>query len=197
MEQVAERIEAGGSKPIPRRAWADHLRMDVSPRQRPAHAGRSRQHPAEPDAGGDRGFARPIRAVCGPSTTRCSAPGVRCASPLGDSFIEGDILTADLREGQQAYGGGGAARADGLLLTAFRRTIKTQSKGWTSTTQRKAAPQNLRENFYVSGWASACGRRFDPLKIPTTQAARHRTAARVLAISPACVGADAQRLAAP
>jgi len=39
-------------------------------------------------------------------------------------------------------------------LTAFRRTIKTQSKGWTSYNimQRKAAPQNLRENFYVSGW---------------------------------------------
>ena len=39
-------------------------------------------------------------------------------------------------------------------LTAFRRTIKTQSKGWTAYNimQRKSAPANLRGNFYVSGW---------------------------------------------
>ena len=41
-------------------------------------------------------------------------------------------------------------------LTAFRRTVKTQSKGWTTYNimQRKAAPARLRENFYVSGWVS-------------------------------------------
>ena len=75
---------------------------------------------------------------------------------LGDSFVEGDILTADLRERlQTAYGGGGAGFAPMCSpLTAFRRTIKTQSKGWTAYNimQRKAAPTNLRENFYVSGW---------------------------------------------
>ena len=75
---------------------------------------------------------------------------------LGDSFIEGDILTADLREKlQQAYGGGGAGFAPmASPLTAFRRTIKTQSKGWTAYNimQRKAAPQNLRGHFFVSGW---------------------------------------------
>lgn len=75
---------------------------------------------------------------------------------LGDSFVEGDILTADLREKlQAAYGGGGAGFAPmASPLTAFRRTIKTQSKGWTSYNimQRKAAPQNLRGNFFVSGW---------------------------------------------
>ncbi len=75
---------------------------------------------------------------------------------LGDSFIEGDILTADLREKlQQAYGGGGAGFAPmASPLTVFRRTIKTQSKGWTAYNimQRKAAPQNLRGHFFVSGW---------------------------------------------
>lgn len=41
-------------------------------------------------------------------TLLCARRPVRIAV-LGDSFIEGDILTADLRERlQQAYGGGGA-----------------------------------------------------------------------------------------
>ena len=75
---------------------------------------------------------------------------------LGDSFVEGDILTADLRERlQTAYSGGGAGFAPmASPLTAFRRTVKTQSKGWTAYNimQRKAAPAPLRENFYVSGW---------------------------------------------
>lgn len=75
---------------------------------------------------------------------------------LGDSFVEGDILTADLREKlQSAYGGGGAGFAPmASPLTAFRRTVKTQSRGWTSYNimQRRAAPAPLRENFFVSGW---------------------------------------------
>lgn len=75
---------------------------------------------------------------------------------LGDSFIEADILTADLREKlQQSYGGSGAGFAPmASPLTAYRRTIKTQSKGWSSYNimQRRAAPQQARDNFYVSGW---------------------------------------------
>lgn len=75
---------------------------------------------------------------------------------MGDSFVEGDILTADLRERlQTAYGGGGAGFAPmASPLTGFRRTIKTQSKGWTSHNimQRKSVPMTLRDNFYVSGW---------------------------------------------
>ena len=80
---------------------------------------------------------------------------------LGDSFVEGDILTADLRERlQSAYGerpGGGTGFAPmASPLTAFRRTIKTQSKGWTTYNimQRKSAPDFLREHFYISGWVS-------------------------------------------
>ncbi|HIW65877.1 MAG TPA: hypothetical protein H9879_06590 [Candidatus Alistipes intestinipullorum] len=78
---------------------------------------------------------------------------------LGDSFVEGDILTADLREAlQRSYGnrpGGGAGFAPmASPLTGFRRTIKTQAKGWTAYNimQRKSAPEHLRNNFYVSGW---------------------------------------------
>lgn len=78
---------------------------------------------------------------------------------LGDSFIEGDILTADLRERLQTrYGGGGTGFAPmASPLTAFRRSVKTQSKGWTAYNimQRKSAPQPLRDNFYVSGWVCA------------------------------------------
>lgn len=75
---------------------------------------------------------------------------------LGDSFIEGDILTADLRERlQERYGGGGPGFAPmASPLTAFRRTVKTVSKGWNAHNimQRKKTPQTLRDKFYVSGW---------------------------------------------
>ena len=94
-----------------------------------------------------------IRAFC---DTLLNAPRPVRIAFLGDSFVEGDILTADLREKlQQAYGGGGAGFAPmASPLTVFRRTIKTQSKGWTAYNimQRKAAPQNLRGHFFVSGW---------------------------------------------
>ncbi|WP_295957996.1 hypothetical protein [uncultured Alistipes sp.] len=110
---------------------------------------------------------------------------------LGDSFIEGDILTADLREKlQQAYGGGGAGFAPmASPLTAFRRTIKTQSKGWTSYNimQRKAAPQHLRGNFYVSGWvcqpAAGASTRWESTDF--RQRLDTCTTARVFFISPA------------
>lgn len=76
---------------------------------------------------------------------------------LGDSFIEGDILTADLRERlQRTYGGGGTGFAPmASPLTAFRRSVKTQSKGWNSYNimQRRNAPETLRNSFFVSGWA--------------------------------------------
>ena len=94
-----------------------------------------------------------IRAFC---DTLLNAPRPVRIAFLGDSFVEGDILTADLRERlQTAYSGGGAGFAPmASPLMAFRRTVKTQSKGWTAYNimQRKAAPAPLRENFYVSGW---------------------------------------------
>lgn len=75
---------------------------------------------------------------------------------LGDSFIEGDIMTADLREAfQKAFGGCGAGFAPiSSPLTGFRRTIKTQSKGWTAYNimQRRSAPQSISGEFCISGW---------------------------------------------
>ena len=77
---------------------------------------------------------------------------------LGDSFIEADIITADLREGLQSqFGGHGSGFAPmDSPLTGYRRTIKTKSKGWTSYNimQRKNAPESLRDRFTMSGWVS-------------------------------------------
>lgn len=75
---------------------------------------------------------------------------------FGDSFIEGDILTADLRERMQGlYGGSGVGFAPmASPLTGFRRTVKTQSKGWSTHNimQYRTTPQELRDHFYMSGW---------------------------------------------
>lgn len=75
---------------------------------------------------------------------------------LGDSFIEGDILTADLRERlQTAFGGRGTGFAPmASPLTGFRRSIKTQSKGWTAynVMQQRKTPAPYNDHFFVSGW---------------------------------------------
>ena len=154
LEAVAERIEADTA---PRETQAtyrwiiprDSLR---GPRPEPDPA-RLTATPVPIEDYSDSGR---IRAFC--DTLLNARRPVRIAF-LGDSFVEGDILTADLREQlQTAFGerpGGGAGFAPmASPLTAFRRTIKTQSKGWTAYNimQRKAAPQNLRGHFFVSGW---------------------------------------------
>ena len=75
---------------------------------------------------------------------------------LGDSFVEGDILTADLRERlQAAFGGGGPGFAPAASPhTGFRRTVKTLSKGWSvyNIMQRKSTPPPLASSYIVSGW---------------------------------------------
>jgi len=130
----------------------------------------------------------PFRRFC--DTLLLARRPVRIAV-LGDSFIEGDILTADLRERlQTAYGGGGTGFAPmASPLTAFRRTVKTQSKGWTAYNimQRKNAPQHLRDNFYVSGWVCTpqpgASTRWESTDF--RQRLDSCTAARILFLSPA------------
>ena len=77
---------------------------------------------------------------------------------MGDSFVEGDILTADLRELlQDTFHGGGVGYAPvASPFTGFRQTIKTTSKGWTpyNIMQRKSAPVPYAEDFFVSGWVA-------------------------------------------
>ncbi len=77
---------------------------------------------------------------------------------MGDSFVEGDILTSDLREMMQLrYGGCGAGFAPfSSPLTKFRRTVATNSKGWKSNNvmQRKSAAAADVDMFTISGWLS-------------------------------------------
>ena len=77
---------------------------------------------------------------------------------MGDSFVEGDILTADLRELlQDTFHGGGVGFAPvASPFTGFRQTIKTTSKGWTpyNIMQRKSAPAPYADDFFVSGWVA-------------------------------------------
>ena len=158
MAQVARRIEAerieADTAPRPVQTTFEWLLRQDSSGRRAAVPDTVRLNPAlvaiEQFAPADSGRLRAFY-----DTLLYARRPVRIAV-LGDSFIEGDILTADLREKlQQAYGGGGAGFAPmASPLTAFRRTIKTQSKGWTAYNimQRKAAPQNLRGHFFVSGW---------------------------------------------
>ncbi len=77
---------------------------------------------------------------------------------MGDSFVEGDILTADLRELlQDTFHGGGVGYAPvASPFTGFRQTIKTTSKGWTpyNIMQRKSTPEPYSADFFVSGWVA-------------------------------------------
>ncbi|MBR3775382.1 MAG: hypothetical protein IKL12_04665 [Alistipes sp.] len=77
---------------------------------------------------------------------------------MGDSFVEGDILTADLRELlQDTFMGGGVGFVPfASPFTGFRQTIKTTSKGWTpyNIMQRKSVPQPYVGDFFVSGWVA-------------------------------------------
>lgn len=77
---------------------------------------------------------------------------------MGDSFVEGDILTADLRELlQDTFHGGGVGYAPvASPFTGFRQTIKTTSKGWTpyNIMQRKTTPEPYVNDYFVSGWVA-------------------------------------------
>ena len=77
---------------------------------------------------------------------------------MGDSFVEGDILTADLRELlQDTFGGGGVGFAPmASPFTGFRQTVKTTSKGWTpyNIMQRKNTPEPYVNDYFVSGWVA-------------------------------------------
>lgn len=76
---------------------------------------------------------------------------------MGDSFVEGDILSSDLREKLQLrFGGSGAGFAPmASPLTGFRRTIKTQSKGWDSYNimQRRNTPRRYQRLLLHLGLA--------------------------------------------
>lgn len=74
---------------------------------------------------------------------------------MGDSFIEGDIISADIREQMQTIYSG---RGVGFIpfsspLSKYRGTIKHTFSGWKTynVIQKKSAPGELKDMFFVSG----------------------------------------------
>ncbi|MDE6139367.1 MAG: hypothetical protein K2F95_00220 [Alistipes sp.] len=80
---------------------------------------------------------------------------------MGDSFVEGDILTVDLRhELQTLFGGRGVGFvACDIPFATSRKSIKRRSAGWSSYSimKPKAAPESLRDKFFVSGYMAEGG----------------------------------------
>lgn len=77
---------------------------------------------------------------------------------LGDSFIEGDIITADIREQLQTmYGGSGVGFVPfDYPYAKFRGTISLSSKGWQTlniTNYQKLA-DSVKNKFFISGYVS-------------------------------------------
>ncbi len=77
---------------------------------------------------------------------------------LGDSYIEGDIITADVRDQLQSmYGGKGVGFVPfSTPLALHRPTVKQTYGGWTnySVINKKTAPEELTDKFYMSGTLS-------------------------------------------
>lgn len=77
---------------------------------------------------------------------------------LGDSYIEGDIITADVRsQMQERYGGGGVGFVPfSTPLAQNRPTVKHTFGGWQSHNliKKKSAPGSVQERFFVSGTVS-------------------------------------------
>ncbi len=74
---------------------------------------------------------------------------------LGDSFIESDIITADLREQlQQLFGGNGVGFVPfASPLAQYRGTVKHTFSGWETynVLKKKSAPAAVQDRFFVSG----------------------------------------------
>lgn len=77
---------------------------------------------------------------------------------LGDSFIEADIITADMREQlQMEYGGSGVGFVPfSTPLSKYRGTVTHNHSGWTNYNliKLKTVPEEYKEWFMVSGMLS-------------------------------------------
>lgn len=84
------------------------------------------------------GLANLRRSLAAGGTTRIAV--------IGDSYIEGDILTADIRETlQNHYGGRGVGYMPASSeLTGFRQTVKQSCKGWTHHELRKNSRESMK-----------------------------------------------------
>lgn len=80
---------------------------------------------------------------------------------MGDSFVEGDILTCDLRDALQSLVGGrgvGFVACD-IPFATVRKSVKRSSSGWTaySVMKPKSTPEALRDRFFISGYIADGG----------------------------------------
>jgi hypothetical protein len=108
---------------------------------------------------------------------------------LGDSFIEGDIITVDLREKLQSIFGG---RGVGFVPCAipfeiYRTSVRRNVSGWTaySLMNTGTIPASYRDKFFMSGYL-ASGSRGSVARWSVTDAKPHLdscTRARVLITS--------------
>lgn len=77
---------------------------------------------------------------------------------MGDSFVEGDILTSDLREQlQQTFGGRGVGFVQcDIPFGTVRRTVKRTVSGWNaySVLKPKNNPASVNDAFFVSGYTA-------------------------------------------
>lgn len=80
---------------------------------------------------------------------------------MGDSFIEGDILTSDLRATlQERFGGRGVGFvACDIPFATVRKSVKRSSTGWTaySVMKPKSLPESIKDKFFVSGYLASGG----------------------------------------
>ena len=78
---------------------------------------------------------------------------------MGDSFIEGDILTSDLRAIlQETFGGRGVGFvACDIPFTTVRKSVKRVASGWTaySVMKPKSLPESVKDMFFVSGYLAS------------------------------------------
>ena len=78
---------------------------------------------------------------------------------MGDSFIEGDILTSDLRAAlQEKFGGRGVGFvACDIPFATVRKSVKRTSSGWTaySVMKTKSMPESAKDMFFVSGYLAS------------------------------------------
>lgn len=78
---------------------------------------------------------------------------------MGDSFIEGDILTSDFRAiMQERFGGRGVGFvACDIPFATVRKSVKRSSSGWTaySVMKPKSLPESVKDKFFVSGYLAS------------------------------------------
>lgn len=101
---------------------------------------------------GKRGLAKLKSALNSPRLARIAV--------IGDSYIEGDILTQNLRESlQKTYGGCGVGYMNMYSeFPGFRRSVKQSGKGWTEHAASKKGDKKylgLSEHYFTPKGANA------------------------------------------